>query len=677
MPARNTDALAVVRWRVHLPFKLLGRLALAAALVAIVSLVPGVATETQARTTHAGTTTTVSVASAADAYTTPVTPGTNYGLNKTLAVDGSPLAEAYLSFDVAAYQGMSVDHVLLWLTTKDIAGAGLSVYRLSDSFTESTVTWNSRPGPGTLVASVASDFPAGSVSIDVSGAFATGKVDASTLSLRVATTNVDGVLFFAREGTSAPQLELTVHGTPTVTPPPSPTPTPTPTTKPTPTPSAKPTPTPSTKPTPTPTPKATPTPTRTPTPSPTPTSTPSPSPSATPSGLLYFNGRGTDHGVGMSQYGALGRAQAGETYDQILAHYYSGTTLGTISPNTTVRVLLAAAHVPTGASPARITARGGGWQSAAFLDTNGKQRLFPADSYVQLVSGVSGWHADVYDAAGTLLASAAATDVTVKPSDPGTLLEMKWRDSLTKYDSYRGTMRLLVNGTGVQCINAVGMDDYLQGVVPAEMPPLWPVEAVKAQAVASRGYAYVRLHSDRTYDVVPTAGNQVYGGADIEHPRSNAAVEATANQVVTYDGAVADTFFFTVGGGYTEDNEYAWVGNNGRVIANPIPYLRGVPDYDDNGVAYDARAPGFKWQTDAFTLSQLGQMLARDPRTNVGTLISLKFDRGVSGRVYRVTITGSTRTVYVSGPLFKGVYNNGRLSGAGLKSTMFWLGPAP
>ena len=119
------------------------------------------------------------------------------------------------------------------------------------------------------------------------------------------------------------------------------------------------------------------------------------------------------------------------------------------------------------------------------------------------------------------------------------------------------------------------------------------------------------------------------------------------------------------------------MGNNGKVIASPIPYLRGEPDYDDNGVAYDARAPGFKWQTDSFTLSQLGQMLARDSRTNVGTLINLKFDRGVSGRVYRVTIIGSTRTVYVSGPLFKGVYNNERLSGAGFKSTMFWLGPAP
>jgi len=61
----------------------------------------------------------------------------------------------------------------------------------------------------------------------------------------------------------------------------------------------------------------------------------------------------------------------------------------------------------------------------------------------------------------------------------------------------------------------------------------------------------------------------------------------------------------------------------------------------------------------------------------VGTLQDLKFDRGVSGRIYRVTIIGSARTVYVSGPLFKGVYNNMKLSGGGLKSTMFWFGPPP
>ena len=67
--------------------------------------------------------------------------------------------------------------------------------------------------------------------------------------------------------------------------------------------------------------------------------------------------------------------------------------------------------------------------------------------------------------------------MTIQPSDATTRLEMKWRDNLAKYTQYRGSMRLLVNGTGVQCINSVVMDDYLNPR-PAEMPPLWPIEAV-------------------------------------------------------------------------------------------------------------------------------------------------------------------------------------------------------
>ena len=70
-------------------------------------------------------------------------------------------------------------------------------------------------------------------------------------------------------------------------------------------------------------------------------------------------------------------------------------------------------------------------------------------------------------------------------------------------------------------------------------------------------------------------------------------------------------------------------------------------------------------------------MLDRDSRTNVGTLLSLQYQRGVSGRVYRVTVVGSARTVTVACQVFKVIYNTQRLSGAALKSTMFWLGPAP
>jgi stage II sporulation protein D len=267
--------------------------------------------------------------------------------------------------------------------------------------------------------------------------------------------------------------------------------------------------------------------------------------------------------------------------------------------------------------------------------------------------------------------------MTMTGSSAETLFEMKWRDSLTKYDLYRGQMRLIVDGAGVKAINHVDMDDYLKGVVPAEMPPLWPIEAVKVQAVAARGYAYVRLKPNNVFDVQPTADNQVYGGVRLEHPRSNLAVDATSNQVVMANGVAANTYFFTVAGGYTENNENAWVNNAGKIVSSPISYLRGVPDLDENGLAFDRNAGSYEWASDPFTWTQLQQMLAADSRTNVGTLLDLRFERGVSGRIYRVTIVGNQRTVYVSGQLLKGVYNSNRLSGTTLKSSMLYLEHVP
>ena len=602
------------------------------------------------------TTTSADLEPFADVHASAQTPTANYASARSMVVDADPQTESYLAFDLSERSGEPVDKVVLQLALKDSAGGGVSVYRIGDQWDETAVTWEQRPTDGTLLVTEPASTPAGPMLLDITAAFPAGVIDRQVISLRLATTSSNGFVFSSREGAIPPTLNINPGdgGTPT----PSPTPAPTPSPSSTPTHSPTPTPTPSPSATPSPTPK------------------PTPTPTPPPTDRFYFRGNGSDHGVGLSQYGARGRAAAGQTYDEILGHYYTGTTLGTIAADQLVRVLLSSSHVPTQTSPAQITARSGSWSSATFPEGN-HRRVFPADSYAQMTSAGSVWTVTVYDSNGTELASAAASDFVMHGTDPTTLFEMKFRDSLVKYDLYRGDMRMLAIDAGVQVINIVVMDDYLKGVVPAEMPPLWPIEAVKAQAVAARGYAYVRLRPDRSYDVVPTASNQVYGGVRLEHPRSNLAVDSTANEVVMANGQVANTFFFTVGGGYTENNEYVWVGNNGKVIANPISYLRGVPDVDEHGVAYDVNAPGFAWSTDSFTWTQLQQLLSADTRTNVGKLLDIRFDRGVSGRVYRVTIVGNQRTVYVSGPLFKGVFNNGALSTSGLKSTMFYLEPAP
>jgi stage II sporulation protein D len=234
-------------------------------------------------------------------------------------------------------------------------------------------------------------------------------------------------------------------------------------------------------------------------------------------------------------------------------------------------------------------------------------------------------------------------------------------------------MRLLVSGSTVEAINAISLDDYVKGVVPAEMPPLWPIEAVKAQAVASRTYGVRHLHPNMVYDVVPTSNNQVYGGESLEYTRSDTAVDATSGQVVTYNGVPILAYFFTVAGGYTENNEYAWPSAKGKVTSTPIAYLRGVPDYDASGLAYDRNAPGFAWQSTSFTWAQLSSWMTTDSRTNVGTLTDIQFKRGVSGRAYCVTLVGSARTVNVSGQVFKIVFNAANGSTADLNSAMYYL----
>jgi SpoIID/LytB domain protein len=337
--------------------------------------------------------------------------------------------------------------------------------------------------------------------------------------------------------------------------------------------------------------------------------------------------------------------------------------------------MLNSAYVPTPNASARIVARHGSWTSAAFVDGFGERIVFPTDSYVELTPTESGWQAIAYYRDGMAQAVTPTTDLTIDPADPATVLQMTWRSSLTRYVLYRGSMRMLVSGDAVQAINILALDEYLQGVVPAEMPALWAIEAVKAQAVAARSYAMRHLRPERVFDVVPTADNQVYGGVSLEHPRSNLAVAQTSGQVVLYDGKVANTYFFAVGGGYTENNEYAWPSAKGKAFDDPVPYLRGVPDLDENGLPYDRNAPGFAWQSGSFTWAQLSAMMAADSRTNVGTLTDIQFKRGVSGRAYCVTLVGSARTINVSGLLFKSVFNARNGGGQNLQSAMYFLEP--
>ncbi len=157
--------------------------------------------------------------------------------------------------------------------------------------------------------------------------------------------------------------------------------------------------------------------------------------------------------------------------------------------------------------------------------------------------------------------------------------------------TYRGNLILRRTARGgLHVINRVGLQDYLKGVVPAEMGPRVydELEALKAQTIAARTYAWKHRgeFAAEGYDLCATPRCQVYGGVAVEQPLSTRAVEETADEVLAFDGALADTLFTSTCGGLTEDASNVFL-----KYATPVPYLVSVPCAGERPVALRTELP--------------------------------------------------------------------------------------
>jgi stage II sporulation protein D len=368
---------------------------------------------------------------------------------------------------------------------------------------------------------------------------------------------------------------------------------------------------------------------------------------------VTFYGRGYGHGVGMSQYGARGRALAGQTAGTILGHYYQGTTLATVSASAPVRILVLAPIKPTAAKPIILHGRG------APFTIDGISGTFPVGAKVAVWPSGAGFAIQVSSSSGTLLlkTTSAAEDIRLRSgADPGRI-EVDTKPVAD--DTYRGVIRLLGASSGVSAINEVGLDLYLRGVVPSEMPSSWPAEALKAQAIAARSYAEEHVHPGTgSFDLFDDTRSQVYHGSLGETTTTNTIVTGTAGQVLKSGSAIINALYHSADGGATEDNENVFTSSTGQIVAGPATYLRGSSDRDPNGVSYDATSPHASWHTATYTWVQLSVIFDTDSRTNVGTLTSLDLsDTGVSGRPIRVVLTGSGGTKTVSSEVFREIFN--------------------
>ncbi|MDR1736559.1 MAG: SpoIID/LytB domain-containing protein [Oscillospiraceae bacterium] len=183
----------------------------------------------------------------------------------------------------------------------------------------------------------------------------------------------------------------------------------------------------------------------------------------------------------------------------------------------------------------------------------------------------------------------------------------------------------------ITVINVVNMQDYVKGVVPYEVNPNWPIEALKAQAVTARSYAVRSMgkHASQGFDLCNTTHCQVYRGMGGAGPNSDRAVDETYGQYLTYNGEICQTYYSASNGGASEDSENVW--------NEKIDYLRGVQDiYEDLSRTSDG-----VW-THTLTNADLTTLLNRSGDSNSGIVDFYVSQRTKMGNVYEVTFVDSS-----------------------------------
>ncbi|MGY1821260.1 SpoIID/LytB domain-containing protein [Geodermatophilus sp. SYSU D00079] len=375
---------------------------------------------------------------------------------------------------------------------------------------------------------------------------------------------------------------------------------------------------------------------------------PAPAAQAAITGDVQFTGHGWGHGRGLGQWGAYGYAiNSGWPFWLILQHYYGGTVQGT-QPNTVITVNLngqdgkdllvtsgrdfTVGGVPVSAgSAARVQARADG-------------------SFVLTTS-----HGCAQPGVWTTTIPNSRVASTVQPgNDLSAMLSVCTAAGTTQY---RGELSVVWAANAQHTVNTIWMEDYLRGVVPRESPASWGdggggkgIEALKAQAVAARSYAYAEGRSAyaKTCD---TTSCQVYLGAGqngtkaLEDPRTDAAIAATAGIVLRNGaGAIVRAEFSSSTGGHTAGGAFPAIADDGDVVSPHHDWTQAVP------ATTIANAFGVGTLTDVRVTKRNG--LGAD-----------------GGRVLEVQVVGTTGSVTATGSTMR--------TRLGLKSDWFVVGGPP
>jgi len=193
---------------------------------------------------------------------------------------------------------------------------------------------------------------------------------------------------------------------------------------------------------------------------------------------------------------------------------------------------------------------------------------------------------------------------------------------------FAGKLNLFVLDSEILVVNVLGIEKYLNSVVGSEMPTKWPIEALKAQAIASRTYA-LKQKGNNLFDIDSTQKNQVYNGLESRTYKNIRAVKSTRSLVLTYKNKLINALFHSSSGGMTENSQDVW--------KNKYPYLSSVKDFDKNN-------PKFRWQK-KFSSNELTNLFPK-----IGGLRNIEIlDISSTGRVKNVKLFGAYGSDQMSG----------------------------
>ena len=255
------------------------------------------------------------------------------------------------------------------------------------------------------------------------------------------------------------------------------------------------------------------------------------------------------------------------------------------------------------------------------------------------------------------VSDSSSTPLMLQGTESGCSFPLTQVGNLGTTRKYRGSIGVVSNASGgLTALSIVDLEEYLYGVVPSEMGASWPLEALKAQAVAARSIALVQYNRylSKGYNLVDTTACQVYKGFSVENPSTNLAVDETKGEVIKYNDQVAEALYFSTSGGTTEDAKYVW--------GNDVPYLKSVVDSFET-------EPAQKPWVRTITLDEISNSLVKQG-INIGDLQGVEITaRTPSGRVQLLTFRGTSSSYEVKNETVR-TFFSGTNEGS-LKSRLF------